>query len=443
MIRTGEQYRQSLRDGRDVRLDGQRVADVAAHPVFKPLVDTRARLYDLQHAPASRDVLSFDDGVERHAIGNKLPLTKQDWWDKRRAMDALMQAAGGWAARLGSESAGEMWSLFDGQDVLNDMDPAYRANLRAHIHHVLHEDPFLVCADSDQAKAPLHVVRDTDAGLVVRGVARDTAAAYADRAFVRPGAAWQAQRAPAARAVGFVCDLGAPGVGLHCSARGAARQDGEPSVLARHLDEVPTDIVFDDALIPWEQVLFYRHAGAVEFVRATQSRYSGFSRLQRGLALADMLAGAALLAARLAGTEAQAQGALVRLAAYREAIHAHLTAAITLAEPSPAGLMMPNQSLLHAGLALAGAGLGETAAAARALCAALHEPAHAAPQQAAGPGRLLAYARDVLDSRYLAELAAAGAPPCDGLAPCQHALQAHFDWGRPLAVAAGAAGMAV
>jgi aromatic ring hydroxylase len=32
-----------------------------------------------------------------------------------------------------------------------------------------------------------------------------------------------------------------------------------------------------------------------------------------------------------------------------EGINAHLTAAIALAEPSPGGLLMPNQSLLYAG----------------------------------------------------------------------------------------------
>ena len=40
---------------------------------------------------------------------------------------------------------------------------------------------------------------------------------------------------------------------------------------------------------------------------------------------------------------------LAVLACYREGINAHLTAAIALAEESPSGLLMPNQSLLYAG----------------------------------------------------------------------------------------------
>jgi 4-hydroxyphenylacetate 3-monooxygenase len=51
MIRTGEQYRDSIRDGRQVWINGERVKDVTAHPMFRPLVDVRARIYDMQHDP--------------------------------------------------------------------------------------------------------------------------------------------------------------------------------------------------------------------------------------------------------------------------------------------------------------------------------------------------------------------------------------------------------
>ena len=38
MIRTGKQYRDSIRDGRQVWINGERVKDVTAHPMFQPLV---------------------------------------------------------------------------------------------------------------------------------------------------------------------------------------------------------------------------------------------------------------------------------------------------------------------------------------------------------------------------------------------------------------------
>ena len=46
---TGERYIESLRDGREVWLDGKRVDDVTTHPAFSGMVHEMARIYDLQY----------------------------------------------------------------------------------------------------------------------------------------------------------------------------------------------------------------------------------------------------------------------------------------------------------------------------------------------------------------------------------------------------------
>ena len=38
---------------------------------------------------------------------------------------------GGVVTRVGDETVGEMWSLFDGRDVLNRIDPRFAENIRA------------------------------------------------------------------------------------------------------------------------------------------------------------------------------------------------------------------------------------------------------------------------------------------------------------------------
>ena len=80
MIRTGDEYRESIRDGREVWVNGERVADVPTHPMFKPLVDIRARIYDMAHDPATRDVMTTVDPAtgERFAVGLQLPHTQED-----------------------------------------------------------------------------------------------------------------------------------------------------------------------------------------------------------------------------------------------------------------------------------------------------------------------------------------------------------------------------
>lgn len=475
MIRTGEDYKASIRDGRAVYMNGEKIKDVTIHPAFKPLVDLRARIYDLQHDPATRHLMTYREDGEVHAINNKLPLSQQDWWDKRRATDTVLEDIGGVITRVGDETVGEMWSLFDGQDVLNDVDPQFSKNIRNHIFKVLHSDPFHVSANTDpkgdRSKAPqdqdpdmlLHVVRETDAGIVVRGAKYETAAAYANQAFTKPTIANWGDAAYSDYAVGFICDLNSPGLKFICRTGFAGRAPAEDYPLSNRFDEVDTLVIFDDVVIPWENVLFYRHTRAAAYIRATLHRYSAFAFVQRNLKLADMLIGAALFNVRQTGLEKQqaVQEKLSKLAIYREGINAHLTAAIALPERSPGGLMMPNQSLLYTGRALACSQLHEMMHVARELCGgqicvtpdkAAFEDAETGPWLekfytvnenwvADDRRRLLSFARDLLNSDYAGhrltfQLFAQSAPFAH-----LGAVYRNFDWDGPLDFVRRSAGL--
>ena len=384
MIRTGEQYRDSIRDGRQVWINGERVNDVTRHPMFKPIVDIRARIYDMAHEKATQGVMSYADETtgERNAIGLKLPYTQQDWHDKRLAVDTVLDDVGGIATRVGDETIGEMWSLYDGKDVLNEVDPRFAENIERHIHRTLHEDPFHVSANTDpkgdRSKPPqeqdpdmlLHVVKETDAGIVVRGAKYETAAAYANQAFVKPTIANWGDAKLSDYAVGFIVDMSAPGLKFICRTGFAGRANPDDYPLSNRCDEIDTLLIFDNVLIPWEDVLFYQHTKAATFIRATLHRYSAFAFVQRNLRLADLMIGAALFNARQTGLEKQqaVQEKLSTLAVYRETINAHLTASVACGERSPAGLMMPNQSLLYTGRVQACSRLHEMMHLARELC---------------------------------------------------------------------------
>ena len=112
MIRTGDQYRDSIRDNREVYMNGERVKDVTRHPMFKPLVDIRARIYDMAHDSETADVMTVEQDGEVNAVGNALPYTQEDWWAKRRATDTVLETIGGVVTRVGDETVGEMcmWS---------------------------------------------------------------------------------------------------------------------------------------------------------------------------------------------------------------------------------------------------------------------------------------------------------------------------------------------
>ena len=123
----------------------------------------------------------------------------------------------------------------------------------------------------------LHAVRETDAGIVVRGAKYETAAAYAHQAFVKPTIANWGDAELSDYAVGFVVPMNAPGLKHICRAGFAGRRPAADYPIANRFDEVDTLLVFDDVLIPWEDVLFYRHTRAASFIRSCLHRYSAFA----------------------------------------------------------------------------------------------------------------------------------------------------------------------
>src|SRR2546430_7721641 len=142
-----------------------------------------------------------------------------------------------------------LWSLYDGRDVLNEIDPQFSANIARHIEHAHRQDLFHVSANTDpkgdRSKRPqdqdpdmlLHVVKETDAGLVVRGAKYETAAAYANQAFTKPTIANWGDAKLSDYAVGFVCDLGSPGLKFICRTGFAGRAPAEDYPLANRFDE--------------------------------------------------------------------------------------------------------------------------------------------------------------------------------------------------------------
>lgn len=475
MIRTGQDYRQGLQDGREIWMDGERVKDVTTHPAFKPIVDVRARMYDMAHEAAYQDRLTYVEENKRNTIFYKPPRETKDWTDKVEAVDLVMKDIGGVVTRVGDETIGEVWSLIDGRDVLAEFDPRFADNVDKHVQNIFDNDIFHISANTDpkgdrslppQEQDPdmmVHVVKETDAGIVIRGAKYETAAAYADQAFLKPTVGAWTNETLSDYAVGGIISMSAPGVKQICRSSFAGRTNPQDYPLANRFDEVESLVIFDNVLIPWENVFFYRHTKAAQYIRATLHRYSAFPYVHRLLYVADMMIGAAMWNAKQTGLDKlqSVREKLADLVCYREGINAHLTASIALAEKSSGGLLMPNQSLLYAGRVHGCSNLPAMMHIARELCGGqICVTPNAAAFHNAGSGdwlkkfytlnkqweaedrrKLLAFARDLLNSDYaghrLTFVQFAQAPHFNHL----NAVYNAFDFSGPLDFVRKAAGL--
>src|SRR5947208_1430361 len=99
---TGEEYLESLRDGREIWIYGERVKDVTTHPAFRNSARMIARLYDALHDPAKRDVLTTETDTGNGGFTHryfKTPRSAEDLVAGRDAIAAWARLTYGWMGR--------------------------------------------------------------------------------------------------------------------------------------------------------------------------------------------------------------------------------------------------------------------------------------------------------------------------------------------------------
>src|SRR5438046_3241259 len=96
---TGDEYLESLRDGREVYIYGERVEDVTTHPAFRNTARMTARLYDALHDPAHQKKLTLPtdtgNGSFTHAYF-KAPKSPEDLIAGRGAIAEWARITYGW-----------------------------------------------------------------------------------------------------------------------------------------------------------------------------------------------------------------------------------------------------------------------------------------------------------------------------------------------------------
>ena len=78
MLKTGDEYLESLRDGRRVFVGSEEVKDVTKHEAFRNAAHSFAMIYDMKANSENRDVMSFEENGERFSSYFLMPKTQDD-----------------------------------------------------------------------------------------------------------------------------------------------------------------------------------------------------------------------------------------------------------------------------------------------------------------------------------------------------------------------------
>ncbi|HEX5453300.1 MAG TPA: 4-hydroxyphenylacetate 3-hydroxylase N-terminal domain-containing protein [Stellaceae bacterium] len=268
---TGAEYVESLKDGRCVYIDGERVRDVTAHAAFRNSVRSLARLYDALHDPDRQEVLTCPTDTGSGGFTHRyfrVARSREELIAQQQAIAEWARLTYGWMGRTPDYKAALMNTLGANAEYYGHFAQNARAWYRRVQDSVLFMNHAIVNPPVDRGR-PTSEVKDvyvtidkeTDAGVVVSGAkVVATAAALTHYNFLGQNAA-TATNDPD-MAIMFILPMDAPGVKLICrnSYEEIATRIGTPYdyPLSSRFDENDAIFVLDKVLIPWENVLVHR-----------------------------------------------------------------------------------------------------------------------------------------------------------------------------------------
>ncbi|MEO1471020.1 MAG: 4-hydroxyphenylacetate 3-hydroxylase N-terminal domain-containing protein, partial [Pseudomonadota bacterium] len=362
-IRNGQAYRDALRDGRAVHIDGERVTDVTAHPAFRNAVASYAAMYDFQADPAQRDLMTvpLDDGrrVNRAWV---LPRSHRELVERRKAIEAWSALSFGFLGRSPDHVASTLGGMMMRLDVLARGGKERAEAFAAYFERARREDLFVTYviqnpqADKSGSAADqprdvvLHVEREDDAGIFVRGAKMlGTSSIMSDEILV--GHIQPLSPGEEDYALSFAIPVGTEGLKLlsrRSYERAASSAFDYP--LSSNFDENDAVVWFDGVHVPWERVFVYRDT---DLARAQWHDTPAhiFQNYQSQIRLSVKMRFLVALARRVAETNGadripQVRGTLGRLAAMAGLVEG-MVAGMEAEGREVAGHVVPSASLLY------------------------------------------------------------------------------------------------
>ncbi|MCC7363102.1 MAG: 4-hydroxyphenylacetate 3-hydroxylase [Dehalococcoidia bacterium] len=296
MMMTGDQYRASLRDGRALFIEGERVEDPATHPLLKTAVDAAAAVYDRFYSP------------DPEAYSPIYIIPHNDEEQKER----VEKLKGGTDMSAGTSSVSVL-ALATAAPDLAKAKPEYRQRIYDFIDYVRKND--LRCAEAvtdakgnrklrplqqDDPDMYVHVVDRNADGVFITGCKMHISAAPIEHELVvfptkamRPG--------EEAYAISCSVPANAPGVSMINTTYAPHGEDLRHFPVSARINSPEAFIVFDRVFVPNERIFLdgeTEHAATLAYALGLWERAGGGVHAREG---EDRLVGLAALAAEAAG----------------------------------------------------------------------------------------------------------------------------------------------
>lgn len=176
---TGDEYIESIRDGREIWAYGEKVDDVTKHPAFRNTVRMTARLYDALHDPEHHDTLTAPTDTGSDGFTHKfyrVPRSVQDLVGDRDAIAEWARLTYGWMGRSPDYKASFLVTLGANPEYYGDFADNARQWYATAQEQVLFWNHAVINPPVDRHRPAdevddvfVHVEKECDDGLVVSG----------------------------------------------------------------------------------------------------------------------------------------------------------------------------------------------------------------------------------------------------------------------------------
>ena len=266
---TGQEYIESLRDGREIWIYGEKVENVTTHPAFRNTARMLARLYDALH-DGRKNTLCTETDTGSGGYTHKFFKASCNTEEMVGARDAIVESARltyGWMGRSPDYKASFLATLGANSEFYAPFQENARRWYKKAQEEVTFVNHAIVNPPVDRNKelaevrdVYMHVEKETDGGLIISGAkVVATTSTLTHYNFIANNGALPIKTKDFA----FVCIVptDAPGCKLFCRPSYAMAADviGSPFdyPLSSRLDENDSIIVFDKVFVPWENVFAY------------------------------------------------------------------------------------------------------------------------------------------------------------------------------------------
>ena len=269
--RTGAEFLDRLsRTRTQVEIQGETLhGGVARHPAFANVVRSYAALFDLQHAPEYRNILTYPSPATADPVATSflIPRTHEDLAKRAKAYKVWADASFGMLGRTGDYLNSALMALASARDWFAQTDAAFAGNIVAYYEKVREQD--LLCthtlippqanravAASQQVGGTLmaHVVREDDNGIVVRGARMlATIGPFADELLVFPSTVLRGTPEDKPYSFAFAVPVDAPGLTFIAREPFDYGRSHFDHPLGSRFDESDAVVIFDDVHVPYER----------------------------------------------------------------------------------------------------------------------------------------------------------------------------------------------